>query len=353
MPRHDQTLRQWSVWRVLATARDPLTLAEVRARAAPRATLRTLRRDVDALREAGAPVRIERRGRAIRYAVLGDGPPLRLDADTALALLLALDRLRSLEGTSLGDALDHLFRRLAADAGHARGAEIAALAGSLVVRRPGDPTYAGSREVLDVLRDALARHRVVALDYEDVDGHPSSRRVHPHALVLGPRGLYLHGEDERSRALRTFRVERIRAARAIDRAARAGDADPESYFAGSLGVFSPEHEPVVYRLRIFSDRVARLLRENPWHPSQRLEREEQGTWALSLELRSSRELLPRVLALGADAVVLEPEGLRAEVRRALREAGGRYSVRHGMCDRGPRVSRVLGRSRARRDGHHP
>src|SRR5690606_32835035 len=200
----------------------------------------------------------------VRYSARGDGPELRLDRDALLALRLALGLLRPFEGTPVGEALAQLTVQLEAKLPAKVLAHFAGLVENVSVRLDAPPELSGAEEAFARVREALASGRVVELDYRDADGRASSRRVHPQRLILGPLGLYLVAHDEaRDGALRTFRLERVLAARITQQPARRDGAfDPDEYFAGSLGIHSPEHPPCTYRLKVHTERAARTLREN-------------------------------------------------------------------------------------------
>ena len=66
-------------------------------------------------------------------------------------------------------------------------------------------------------------------------------------------------------------------------------------------------------------RAAAWVREDPWHPEQKLEVEEDGAALLTVPVSHPREVLPKVLSLGADAEVLEPVSFRQAVADSVRE----------------------------------
>lgn len=327
MARNAQVRRQWRLWRLLATTAVPLSAEELARELRPdEVSPRTIRRDLEVLREVGVPIRDERRGRELRYWARGDGPDLRLDGETLLALKLALGLLRPFEGTAVGESVDQLQRQLEARVPPRLLAHFGPLADGVAVRPDAPPTYASRESVFAPVREALARSVVLEIDYEDVHSNASRRRVHPQQLVYGPLGLYLLALDEsRDGELRTFRLERIQRSRPrSERAQRLPAFDSGDYLAGSLGIHSPEHGPRRFALRVHTPEAARRLRENPWHPSQAVIEEPSGTFLLTLELTSSRELVPHVLAFGADLEVLEPRELRRELRAILAHAERRY-----------------------------
>lgn len=217
-------------------------------------------------------------------------------------------------------------------------AHFAGLVENVSVRLDSPGDLRGAEEAFQRVREGLAAGRVVELDYRAADGRRSLRRVHPQRLVLGPLGLYLIGHDEaRGGELRTFRLERVLAARCTNLPAERDPAfDPDDYLAGSLGIRSPEHPPKRFRVRLHSERAVRYLRENPWHAGQRWVRRRDGGFDLDLELTSARELLPRVLALGPEAELIEPAEARGELAELLRRAALRYP---GPGTRKPRAPR--------------
>ena len=202
MARDDQILRQWRVWRLLANSSAALTAEEVAQRLQPdTASPRTIRRDLEVLGQIGVRVETVQEGRTVRYAVLDDGPPMRLNGDALLALRLALGLLRPFEGTEIGETIHQVVRDLESHIPHRTLDHFHALIDDVLVRQPSAPSYEGSREILASLRGALASGNTIRLRYHALNAaEPGERVLHPQALVYGPRGLYLLAVDpERTR----------------------------------------------------------------------------------------------------------------------------------------------------------
>ena len=339
MARSEQVRRQWQVWQLLSACRSPLSSGEIAQRVADQqVTSRTVRRDLEVLRELGVPVRSVRDGRCVRYFVTNDGPGVRFDLDTLLALRLAVGLLAPFKGTAIGDSIEQLDRKLQATVSRHLVHHFASLSNEVSVRAPGRPSYADASAEIAALRTALAQRKVIRIAYRRLAGRVQSRTVHPQHLVYGPRGLYLLGLDEgRDDALRTFRVDRMQEVTVLGRdARREEDFDADELFAGSPGIVAPEHEPRCVRIRLRGEAVVRQLRENPWHDSQEVEACPGGA-ILSMQLTSTRELETLVLALGPGAELLEPQELRASVRRRLSLALARYEARRKSQFRSPLV----------------
>ncbi|WP_458793881.1 helix-turn-helix transcriptional regulator [Nocardia farcinica] len=146
---------------------------------------RTLRRDVERLREYGYPVRTQPGpGGYYRLAAGTTVPPLLFEDDEALATLLGLALLSATGNAgagSLDDAATRAYgkvdqflpKRLRPRAAALRaGLETGALAA------PG-----ADAATLGALADAIHQHRVVTFEYAGAEGASSARRVEPHRQI--------------------------------------------------------------------------------------------------------------------------------------------------------------------------
>ncbi|MEV6641908.1 WYL domain-containing protein [Amycolatopsis sp. NPDC051371] len=165
-------------------------------------TTRTVRRDVDRLRELGYPVHAAM-GPVGGYR-LGAGselPPLLLDDDEAVAVTIALHTSGS--GDASLRALSKLTRVLPSRLRH-RVAALEASMLALPVRGPvADPA------VLTAVSAAIRAAETLRFDYESHDGTSSRRSVEPHRLVSWGRRWYLVGWDTSRDDWRTFRADRV------------------------------------------------------------------------------------------------------------------------------------------------
>ncbi len=172
--------------------------------------LRTLRRDIDRLRDLGYPVDATP-GVAGGYR-LGVGaamPPLLLDDEEAVAVAIGLHTattgsVAGLEETALR-ALTKLQQMLPSRLRHrisAFHATTVALAG------PGSAADRVDPDLLTTLAAACRDQRRLRLRYPGRDGE-TTREVEPHRLVHTPRRWYLVAWDLSQGDWRTFRVDRI------------------------------------------------------------------------------------------------------------------------------------------------
>ncbi|MGH3648253.1 MAG: helix-turn-helix transcriptional regulator [Micromonosporaceae bacterium] len=171
---------------------------------------RTVRRDVDRLRELGYPVHASR-GTDGGYR-LGAGaamPPLLLDDEEAVAVAVSLrtgarGAIAGVEETSLR-ALAKLEQVLPSRLRR----RVNALQTQTVAVPPDRIGPTVDAAVLTELSAACRDHERVRFDYLSHGGDPSRRDVEPYRLVNWGRRWYLVGFDVDRADWRTFRVDRI------------------------------------------------------------------------------------------------------------------------------------------------
>ena len=191
-------------------------------------TRRTIRRDVERLRELGYPVEsLTGPAGGYRLAAGTAMPPLLLDDDEAIAIAVGLRTaarasVTGIEETSVR-ALVKLEQVLPA---HLRR-RVQALGATTAVLPAAGPTV--DPQVLTVLAGACRDGECVRFGYRARDGTSGRREVEPHALVNRGRRWYLVCWDRGRDDWRTFRVDRIdgpspSAARFTTRPVPGGDA---------------------------------------------------------------------------------------------------------------------------------
>ncbi len=149
------------------------------------------------------------------------------------------------------------------------------------------------------------------------------RRVSPQRITHYRDNWYLDAWDHEREALRSFSVDRISAAQLQKEAARdIGEAELDQHLAGSYGIFSGE--PKGWATIVFSAKAARWVADERWHSKQQGRYLADGRYELKVPYSAGRELLMDVLHYGADAEIVEPEGLRAQARTLLDLARSNY-----------------------------
>lgn len=174
-------------------------------------TERTVRRDVERLRDLGYPVDATTGTEGgYRLAAGAHLPPLVLDDDEAVAVAVGL---RSAAGAAIEGIEDTSLRAMAKIEQLLPGRlkrQVSALNSSVVeLRRSGDSDERIDPDALSVLAAACRDLEEVRFDYRRRDGVDSRRLVEPHQLVTSGRRWYLVAWDLRREDWRTFRLDRL------------------------------------------------------------------------------------------------------------------------------------------------
>ncbi|NOY54877.1 MAG: YafY family transcriptional regulator [Actinobacteria bacterium] len=278
-------------------------------------TERTIRRDVDRLRDLGYPVdATPGRDGGYRLAAGAHLPPLVLDDDEAVAVAVGL---RAAAGAAIGGIEDTSVRALAKieqllpDRLRRR---VSALHASVVsLRWPHGDDGVVDPDALSVLASACRDHEEVRFDYQRRDGDGSRRLVEPHQLVTAGRRWYLVAWDLRRTDWRTFRLDRLSSAqlagvRFAPRNIPGGDG--AAFVAASIASIPRELETLVAVSTPY-EQVAEALSWVDHTPV------DTGADSCTIRLRSDKldSLVMAVvrLALGASVRVVEPRAVADEV----------------------------------------
>ncbi|GAA2225427.1 helix-turn-helix transcriptional regulator [Streptomyces nogalater] len=174
-----------------------------------RVSRRTVRRDVDRLRELGYPVQATRGADGGYRLVAGKAmPPLVLDDEEAVAIAVGLraGAGHAIEGVDEAAvrALAKLEQVLPSRLRH----RVSTLQAATTPLALGDgPGIAP--ETLTVMASTVAGHERLRFAYRDKDGSASRRLTEPHRLVSTGRRWYLVAYDVDRADWRTFRVDRV------------------------------------------------------------------------------------------------------------------------------------------------
>ncbi|MFD4641376.1 helix-turn-helix transcriptional regulator [Lentzea sp. NPDC058436] len=173
-------------------------------------SVRTVERDLDALRESGVAIRGDA-GRNGGYSLDRERtlPPVTLTAREALAISVAL---RAASATPFADAARRAAQKVLAvlPADVRRREDALAARVHRVGPHPDLPVISGP--VAEAVEDAVVTSRVLHLTYTDRAGATSERDVEPMGLLWGPHGWYLVAWCRLRNGVRGFQLHLITAA---------------------------------------------------------------------------------------------------------------------------------------------
>lgn len=316
-----------------------LTVAEIATRF--EITERQVRRDLDALEDAGYVLdrTIDDTGRArVRIADVRPGT-VQLGVRERFTLLAVRRVFDVLRGTAFFEDVESIYDKLAGALPEAEQKDLQTLGGRFVfLPDHGTKDYRRKADVLDALLTGVMYRRVVRYSYR-ASGAPSARagEMAPYAMALYRNGLYIvagrpelddAGRKAPPRSPTVYAVERFVKAECLR--GRTFESPKtfavEDYFEGAFGVTrggAPQRVVVD-----FQPEAAEMVRARTWHRSQKITRRSGGGVRLTFEVDDLNEILSWVLSWGPLAVVREPSDLVSATARDLRAAVTMYSKGH-------------------------
>ena len=324
MPRNAEVIRQWTILKELEASRRA-TIDDLAALTG--VTTRTIRRDLDALQEAGFPLFDEVHD-GKRFWTLEQKAFRRLDQTAfTLAELSALYFSRTLveclSGTPFERDVRSAFDKLAAALTPGMKQFLDRM--PLVMEAKAEPgaqaTEPRTAEVAKLV-DATMQHRRVTMRYHSFSSNREKTYVlEPYRLIFGQGGLYVIGMVPEYGELRTFAVDRIEQLSVTEERFEPLEL-PDDAFAHSLGVNQGAPERVEI---LFAPKIARYVRERIWHPSQELADAPDEGLRLTLNVVHDWALKSWILGFGALATVISPTALAAEIAQELSGAAKNYN----------------------------
>ncbi|WP_035856319.1 helix-turn-helix transcriptional regulator [Cryptosporangium arvum] len=241
--------------------------------------------------------------------------PLRLTADEALALIVALRALGETPGVD-GAAVGRALAKVESAAGEAgRSAQRVAITGGY------EDTGLAAR-----VRGALERGRALRIVYYTAGRDATSERViDPMRMLVVDGRAYLEAWCRRAEAVRMFRLDRIDELTELAEPsvpARGVGAADGGFRLADGAVFEPPADSPLVTLRVGLG--SRWVTE--YYPCEDVRAEPGGTWLVTLKASDLEWARRIVMGLGEDAEVVGPPDLVELVRSEARAALAAYSV---------------------------
>lgn len=200
MPRSDRLFRLLQAMRVMPA---PITAARLARETG--VSLRSLYRDIDALRAAGARIEGER-GYGYRLTEDYALPPQTFDRTEIEALVLGLAQVRHLGDPALGDAATQVLSKIAATLPTDR--EQFLVHAISQVYRP-KVRHSGTEDI-ETIRQACWQEQALSIDYADKSGARTKRTILPLAIVYTDAALTVLTWCNLREDFRMFDLSRIR-----------------------------------------------------------------------------------------------------------------------------------------------
>jgi predicted DNA-binding transcriptional regulator YafY len=309
--RNAEVIRQWQILREIESCRTGVTIHDLAANG--KVSTRTIRRDLQALQEAGFAVYDEGEENETKRWKL-DAQPFRFVEDglsvaDVAALYLSRSLVEALSGWPLAEELRAAFAKLDR-ALNPRMREFLSTLPQVISAKAGPRARPSSGLLVDVTRrlfDAARDRRVSEMRYFSAKSNRAKAYVvHPYRLALAQGGVYLVAWVPQYDEFRTFAVERIERLSVTEETFRKSRELPADLFGSSMGVFWAAPERVILA---FDASAARFVRSRLWHQSQHLDEREDGGLTMTLDVSIDWALKSWLLGFGASVRVISPSTL--------------------------------------------
>lgn len=290
---------------LLSLLQVPHTWSGVELAARLEVDVRTVRRDIEKLRELGYPVNAAPGVAGYRLGAGTRLPPLLLDDDEAIAVALGLSVAAA--GTIVGieessvRALNKLEQVMPSRLRH----RLTTLHGAMVALPTG--TMGADPGVMATIASAIRDRARLRFDYTTHDSVDGRREAEPHKLVHTGRHWYLLAWDIDRDAWRTFRVDRM-VLRVPNGPRFIAREVPEVDAAGRVarGITS---DPYLYRARVLLYTTSAEAAERISPTTGVLETVDERTCILTTGADDLAEMAAHIVLLGIPFRVLEPAAL--------------------------------------------
>ena len=329
--RNAEVIRQWQILREVESRRTGVTIHELAERV--KVSTRTIRRDLQALQEAGFAIYDEGDEHETKRWRL-DAQPFRavqegMSVSDVAALYLSRSVVEGLPGWPLADELRQAFEKLER-ALNPRMREFLSTMPQVFSAKsaPRAGVPGSSDRLVDVTRrlfDAARERRVIEMRYfSAASNRAKSYTVQPYRLALAQGGVYLVGWVPQYEEFRTFAVERIERLSVSEETFRKTRELRADLFGTSMGVFSAEPERIELE---FAARLAPYVRGRVWHDSQQLTELPDGRLTMTLDVSNDWALRSWILGFGAGVRVRAPKALADAIGDEVRETAKIYTAK--------------------------
>jgi predicted DNA-binding transcriptional regulator YafY len=323
--RGDQLARQWRVIRAIEASTNGLTVAEIANR--EETGIRTIYRDLEALQAAGFPLYTERVDKANRWAFV-DTYKFKIPAPFTLTELMSLyfykDLVRVFKGTPFHDSIDSVFKKIQSTLPPQALRYLDEMQSVFHVGIKPYKDYGQFRSILNQVNQAAVERRRVEMVYHPLHRKERTlRKVDPYKVWFYDGTIYLIGHCHLREEVRMFVLDRIKMLKVTDeRFTVPKDFSLDEFMRDSFKVMHDELYPVKVRI---SPGWARWVAEKIWHESQKITKLSDGGLEITFRVAGLDEIKRWILSFGPEAVVLEPEKLKKQVRKDLSRNLAQYS----------------------------
>lgn len=337
MARNEQLVRQHKLLQILERRRFGASLDDLRQSLVEELGLsslheRSVRRDLEALQTAGFDIGTDdtQSGKVWKLRRTDKGiHRLNVSATELISLSMGRDLMVPLMGTQFWQGIEGFWNKVRGQLPEGVWEHYQRYRETLYFVGVPAKSYEKQHGILKTINRAIEEHRVLEIEYQSSGNPLTVRKIEPYGLAMYRASIYVvarditqEDEDEQDR-LRHWKLDRFEKATALDQWFRPdAEVNLERHLGQSIGIFSGEQtQEFVIRL---SSHAARWIREEPWHPMQRLDPQPDGSFLLTVHAYQATEVIAKVMELGKEAELISPPEARASLASTLQNLMARY-----------------------------
>ena len=173
-------------------------------------------------------------------------------------------------------------------------------------------------QTFTVLQKAIVDKRRVSIEYYSFfEGKIVNVELCPYHLMYNHRAWYVLGFSSLHNSVRTFKLNRIRDLKTLDKCFTGGEDFDLHNYLGRAWSMIPEGKTYNVSLR-FLPKVAENVAEVQWHSTQKASRNGDGSVDLEFRVDGLGEIIWWILGYGDQVQVLAPKALRLKVLETAR-----------------------------------
>jgi len=338
MARNEQLIRQHKILQILERRRFGSSLEDIRASVVQELGLgtlhvRSIRRDLEALQAAGIDIGTEDTdsGKLWKLRRIDKGlHKITISASELISLSMGRDLMLPLVGTTFWQGIESFWNKIREQLPEGVWEHYQKYRRTMRVMGLPRKSYERQQGILKTINRAIQEHRRVECDYESL-GKPIAKRIlEPYGIAIYQSSIYVvavesgkNEDKEPQERLRHWKLDRFTKAIALDDWFKADEeVDLEQHLGQSVGIFSGD-KAITYKIKL-SANASRWVQEDPWHSEQVVEKQTDGSSILTVPTYHAMEIIPRVLNLGNEAEILEPQEGRQTMKELVAGLNKKY-----------------------------
>jgi predicted DNA-binding transcriptional regulator YafY len=286
---------------------------------------RTVFRDLEVLRDAGVPVKLDDEFQVYHLSDTYFLPPTKFSAEEALAVLVLCHELGDVRQMPFLAPAHTAAMKLEGSLPAALRKQLRGQADAIQIRLHQPSPLADKFPIYQDLLETIPRRRCVRIEYDSLfDRAIIQTRLSPYRLLFTGHSWYVIGRSSVHRSVRTFNLTRVRGLEPTEDCYEIPRNFSIDRYLGNAWHIVPGSGPDHKVLVRFGKTVARNVAEVKWHKTQQLKWNDDGTLDFQIKVKGLKEIMWWILGYGDEAEVVEPPELRRLIATHARHMLRKY-----------------------------